>query len=213
FPNTAAYALHYEVCHAHACIECHKPFPSAIFLDIHLDECHNVLLQIKKERGEKIYACFVENCAKKFISPKMRRLHLVDKHLYPRNFPFDIVWTGSLSFEQRQAREKKRHHSAIKNQSSEASAHEKEKAESTEASSMDLDMLTSEMAKLSIPKTISFGRARPSIIRNPPQEQRSSDMQIELPQQQQQQQQSNSLTKKKRKRGPKKKKQQPMEME
>ena len=37
----------------------------------------------------------------------MRRLHLIDKHRYPKTFPFDIVATGSLSFEEQQRRQRR----------------------------------------------------------------------------------------------------------
>ncbi|KAI9488764.1 hypothetical protein BDB00DRAFT_29862 [Zychaea mexicana] len=112
FFTTAAYEAHYETHHKHVCSACHKRFPSAHWLQLHLDEFHNVLIQIQKERGDKVFQCFVESCTKKFISPRMRQLHLVDKHQYPKYYPFDLVATGTLSFEERQRRHRpRRHHS------------------------------------------------------------------------------------------------------
>lgn len=49
---------------------------------------------VKREKGEKIYACFVEDCDKICISFGKRRAHLIDKHYYHKNFNFSIVDTG-----------------------------------------------------------------------------------------------------------------------
>ncbi|KAI8057556.1 uncharacterized protein B0P05DRAFT_440138, partial [Gilbertella persicaria] len=91
FPSISAYQYHYEAVHQHVCSVCHKIFPGERWLQFHLDEFHDVLLQIKKEKGEKIHKCYVEDCIKVFSTPRMRRLHLVDKHHYPKYFPFDLV--------------------------------------------------------------------------------------------------------------------------
>ncbi|OAD65144.1 C2H2-type zinc finger transcription factor, partial [Phycomyces blakesleeanus NRRL 1555(-)] len=93
-PSIYAYELHYEAKHLNTCSVCEKVFPSSHWLQLHLDEFHDVLKKIQKERGEKIYACYVEGCQKRFIDPRLRRLHLIDKHHYPKYFPFDIVLTG-----------------------------------------------------------------------------------------------------------------------
>lgn len=71
----------------------------------------------------------------------MRRLHLIDKHHYPKYFPFDLVYTGSLTFNDLRKRQQKR----------------KDKKKSQ---TMDFEMedLVKEMdQKLKIPKSISFG--------------------------------------------------------
>lgn len=54
FPSTAAYEAHYEARHRNVCMECQRVFPSAFFLQLHFDEIHNVIMQMQKERGEKI---------------------------------------------------------------------------------------------------------------------------------------------------------------
>ncbi|KAI8390336.1 hypothetical protein BD560DRAFT_380679 [Blakeslea trispora] len=138
FPSVIAYEHHYEAVHRNVCSVCQKIFPGSSWLQLHLDEFHDVLLQMKKERGEKIHACYVQDCTKTFSTPRMRRLHLIDKHHYPRYFPFDLVYTGTLTFKQRKAREQKRH----------------EKRRSKE---MEVDQLAESMFRLSLPKTISFG--------------------------------------------------------
>ncbi|KAG2222716.1 hypothetical protein INT45_011204, partial [Circinella minor] len=190
FYSTAAYEAHYEEMHSHVCSVCDKPFPNAYYLQLHLDEFHNLFIEIQKERGDKVFQCFVESCTKKFISPKMRRLHLIDKHHYPKTFPFDIVATGSLSFEERQRRQqryiKKQRHKegntmAIDNDDTKKPSllkkentmdvdnnnnkllsqqpHQKQEQDiPSSPSSMDLDQLTNQMSRLTIPRSVTFGR-------------------------------------------------------
>lgn len=40
------------------------------------------------------YSCFVEDCDKKCSTPQKRRMHLVDKHLFPKDYDFYIVKDG-----------------------------------------------------------------------------------------------------------------------
>ncbi|KAF9784952.1 hypothetical protein BJ322DRAFT_1005819 [Thelephora terrestris] len=87
---------HYSTCHAHVCSAegCNRIFPEQRFLDLHQTECHNPIAEIKKDRGERIFACFNVNCKSTFTTPKGRRLHLIDKHKYPPNFYFSITNKG-----------------------------------------------------------------------------------------------------------------------
>ena len=39
----------------------------------------------------KQYACLVDGCPKKFMDPGKRRLHLIDKHKYPRDYAFSLT--------------------------------------------------------------------------------------------------------------------------
>ncbi|KAG1470580.1 hypothetical protein G6F56_002601 [Rhizopus delemar] len=57
-PDIVAYEKHYEAKHANVCLTCNKIFPGFEWLRLHLDEIHNTLLLIRKERGEKIHACY-----------------------------------------------------------------------------------------------------------------------------------------------------------
>ncbi|KAL7320052.1 hypothetical protein PS15m_003123 [Mucor circinelloides] len=155
FPDVLAYELHYEAVHRNVCSVCHKIFPGEEWLQLHLDEFHDVILQIKKDRGEKIHKCYVQTCAKVFSTPRMRRLHLVDKHCYPRYFPFDLVYTGTLTFEQRKLRDRKNRERISKRIE-----------QSTQAHTADVDMmdtLAESMSKLKIPPSISFGHRPPAL--------------------------------------------------
>lgn len=81
----------------------------------------------------------------------MRRLHLIDKHHYPKNYPFDIAMTGTLSIEEHRARKKR------------AQSRSKPKPTNNTVTDMDVDNLVAGMSRLSIPESISFGRAKPSL--------------------------------------------------
>lgn len=58
FPSVTAYELHYETRHRNVCAACGKVFPGHHWLQLHLDECHNVLIQMRKDRGEKVVSCY-----------------------------------------------------------------------------------------------------------------------------------------------------------
>ncbi|KAI8602023.1 hypothetical protein EDD21DRAFT_304305, partial [Dissophora ornata] len=94
FPNAAAYEHHYETNHRYICETCKKPFPGEKWLELHLREVHDVMVRIKRERGEKTYQCFVEGCDRMCSTPQKRRRHMIDKHHYPKWFNFAIILTG-----------------------------------------------------------------------------------------------------------------------
>ncbi|CAJ0769447.1 5570_t:CDS:2 [Entrophospora sp. SA101] len=170
FPSVSAYEVHYNTSHRHICNECDKVFPSERWLKLHLTENHDVIIQIKKERGEKIYECFVQGCGKFFSEPKKRRLHLIDKHHYPKKFNFTIVQTGIVPFSIRnklyyikkkksKKKEKDEKNKAkklnVSNDNNSNSNSSKNNIESSD--SMEVDNLTESMRKLKV-KNISFGR-------------------------------------------------------
>ena len=62
------------------------------------------------------HKCYVKDCEKVFIAPGKRRLHLIDKHHYPKYFPFDLVYTGTLSFEQRKQRNERNKQRLVREQ-------------------------------------------------------------------------------------------------
>lgn len=100
------------------------------------------------------------DCDKVFSEPRKRRLHLIDKHHYPKYFPFDLVYTGTLSFEQRKRKDQK-------NKERLRRQHDSTQIEYNpvnEQNDVDMDELTKNMSNLKIPKNISFGhRASPSM--------------------------------------------------
>lgn len=40
--------------------------------------------ELKKEKGEKTFQCFVEGCDRLCSTPQKRRLHVIDKHGFPK---------------------------------------------------------------------------------------------------------------------------------
>ena len=94
FASIEDFEVHYAKDHSNRCASCGKNFPTAHFLALHIDENHNTFREALEGRGEKTYACFVEDCDKKCSTPQKRRLHLIDKHLFPKIYNFRIVDTG-----------------------------------------------------------------------------------------------------------------------
>lgn len=94
FANRLAYESHYINNHQHRCSQCKSSFPSEQFLNLHLSEFHDPFVAIRKENGEKTYRCFLSDCDKVCSTPHKRKLHMIDKHQYPKNFLFSIVKTG-----------------------------------------------------------------------------------------------------------------------
>ncbi|KAL6698705.1 hypothetical protein J3F84DRAFT_363705 [Trichoderma pleuroticola] len=88
------YETHYHNFHTNRCIECRKNFPTDHLLSIHIEECHDPLARVAREKGEHTYSCFVEGCERKCMTPQKRRLHLIDKHMYPKNFFFAVTKDG-----------------------------------------------------------------------------------------------------------------------
>ncbi|GAA5869890.1 hypothetical protein JCM8547_008098 [Rhodosporidiobolus lusitaniae] len=72
---------------------CGRVFPDEHILALHLTECHDELAQLRRERGEKIFACLVPSCSQLFSTPKNRRLHLIDQHSFPSQYFFAVtIW-------------------------------------------------------------------------------------------------------------------------
>ncbi|KAA1066100.1 hypothetical protein PGT21_021372 [Puccinia graminis f. sp. tritici] len=97
FDNPSELESHHRTHHAFTCssADCNRIFPSQHFLDLHLNEVHNPILQVQRENHQtKIFRCFEKSCEKLFSSPKTRRLHLIDFHRYPRTFFFSLPNQG-----------------------------------------------------------------------------------------------------------------------
>ncbi|KAJ5108516.1 Zinc finger C2H2 [Penicillium angulare] len=94
FTSYEDYEVHYLQAHVNRCSQCSKNFPTAHFLDLHIEENHDPLAVARRERGDKTYGCFVETCDRKCSTPQKRRLHLIDKHMFPRSYNFYIINDG-----------------------------------------------------------------------------------------------------------------------
>lgn len=84
FQSHEDYEVHYLKEHTNRCASCGKNFPTAHFLGLHIEENHNPLRETLQAKGEKTYGCFVEDCDRKCSTPQKRRLHLIDKHGFPK---------------------------------------------------------------------------------------------------------------------------------
>ena len=94
FDTQEKYEVHYSKEHVNRCVTCSKNFPSPHLLELHIEENHNALREALAARGEKTYGCFVEDCGRKCSTPQKRRLHLIDKHMFPKSYNFRIVDQG-----------------------------------------------------------------------------------------------------------------------
>ncbi|CAG8975145.1 hypothetical protein HYALB_00004444 [Hymenoscyphus albidus] len=183
FPDLDSFEVHYKKTHSNRCLECRRNFPTEHFLSLHIQENHDAITAVLRERGEKTYACFVEDCDRVCSTPEKRRLHLIDKHAYPKDYDFVVVDTGvdmrsSMLISGRHRRRSpathkkemedraKRRNSALKTfTTTEKEQTESKRAAATEKSSTqkDLDMngLTNAMSSLKfIPTSVKFGRGR-----------------------------------------------------
>lgn len=88
------YEVHYHKSHVNRCLDCGRNLPTGHFLSLHIAENHDPLSATRRDRGEKTYHCFVEDCDKICRTPQKRRMHLVDKHMFPKNYDFYIVNHG-----------------------------------------------------------------------------------------------------------------------
>ncbi|PWW74361.1 hypothetical protein C7212DRAFT_353476 [Tuber magnatum] len=94
FASHEQFETHYIQAHSNRCHECGRNFPSLRFLDLHIAENHDPLTELKRERGDKTYACFVEGCDRLCSTPLKRRMHVIDKHHFPKEYNWDIVKWG-----------------------------------------------------------------------------------------------------------------------
>lgn len=54
FATYREYETHYNSTHTNRCLECGRNFPSSHYLDLHIAECHDALVEVKKDRGEAV---------------------------------------------------------------------------------------------------------------------------------------------------------------
>ncbi|KAG9235517.1 hypothetical protein BJ875DRAFT_503975 [Amylocarpus encephaloides] len=184
FPSLEAFEVHYRKVHLNRCLECRKNFPTEYFLNLHIEENHDSIISVRKERGEKIYACFVEDCERNCSTPEKRRMHMIDKHAFPKDYDFSIVKVGidnrsSMLMSGRHRRRSSaaqhktgieeranRRNSTLETISGEADQNEGNnttKKEMTTPTTKDVDMegLTGAMSSLKfVPPSVQFGRGR-----------------------------------------------------
>jgi hypothetical protein len=53
FPSYEDYEIHYLKDHTNRCTQCRKNFPTEHFLNLHIEENHDSMISVLKERGEK----------------------------------------------------------------------------------------------------------------------------------------------------------------
>jgi hypothetical protein len=53
FSSYEEYEVHYNKTHVNRCLECRKNFPTEHFLSLHIEENHDAIVGVRKERGEK----------------------------------------------------------------------------------------------------------------------------------------------------------------
>jgi hypothetical protein len=53
FASYEDYETHYNKSHVNRCLECRKNFPTEHFLNLHIEENHDALVTVRRERGEK----------------------------------------------------------------------------------------------------------------------------------------------------------------
>jgi hypothetical protein len=94
FLSFEAFEVHYSKDHINRCSSCGKNFPSPHFLALHIDENHNSIRAELQAKGEKTYGCFLEACERKCSTPQKRRLHLIDKHAFPKFYNFRVIDEG-----------------------------------------------------------------------------------------------------------------------
>ncbi|KAG9003588.1 hypothetical protein FRB93_011006 [Tulasnella sp. JGI-2019a] len=106
--SSKEFEQHYATYHTHICTApevkrnpgssreapCGKVFPDARLLDLHFAECHDPLIAVRQDRGEKTFSCFLGSCDGIFQTPKGRRLHLIDVHGYPKEYYFSVTTNG-----------------------------------------------------------------------------------------------------------------------
>ncbi|KAG6037524.1 hypothetical protein E4U41_005032 [Claviceps citrina] len=52
FTSYQDYESHYTMFHTNRCLECRKNFPSVHLLSVHIEECHDPLVRVKRDKGE-----------------------------------------------------------------------------------------------------------------------------------------------------------------
>lgn len=94
FHSLESYEAHYDMYHAHACIECPATFPNEHYLSLHITEHHDPFMVLRRERGNKIYACLIKECGILCANPAERRMHMIQDHVFPKDYSFGVISKG-----------------------------------------------------------------------------------------------------------------------
>ncbi|PMB69996.1 Zinc finger protein 511 [Beauveria bassiana] len=179
FDSYTAYEAHYSSFHTNRCLQCRKNFPSQHLLGVHIEEMHDPIVRVRRDQGVHTFSCFVEGCDRKCMTPQKRRMHLIDKHMYPKNFFFAVTRDGidgrrSLlvdgaprrrrSSATSQTKGARGRAATLEGQASDAgeqvseSSADKGRASQTPTVDDDVDTITSSMASLRfVPAAVQFG--------------------------------------------------------
>lgn len=57
FASYDDYEAHYNSFHTNRCLECRKNFPSQHLLGVHIEECHDPIVRVKRDQGEHTVRC------------------------------------------------------------------------------------------------------------------------------------------------------------
>lgn len=60
FTNYAEYEKHYSRVHSNRCLECKKIFPTSHILSLHIQEHHDALTEIKRDKGESTVSLILD---------------------------------------------------------------------------------------------------------------------------------------------------------
>ncbi|KAJ2000499.1 hypothetical protein GGI04_004131 [Coemansia thaxteri] len=145
-PDTLAFERHYDQVHRNLCSVCNAILPTAHWLDLHVQERHDAFFSARVARGDKAFRCFLPTCARLFSRPQKRRLHMIDKHAFPRCFNWALIRDGLLPIDGHRRRRP---------------AAPLASAPDSSAVATDLDSLPTAFSaslRVSAPKSISFGR-------------------------------------------------------
>ena len=179
FATYGDYETHYQQAHTNRCSECRKNFPTSHFLELHIAELHDPIVATRRDKGEKTYACYVEDCDKLCRDWTKRRSHLVDKHGFPRNYDFFVVNNGidgrrsmlrpgvDAQGHRRSSRERRVSSATEDTESTEATSvsrsdeTERNTSLSEGGTKAAVDDLTNSMSSLKmVPRSITFGKRK-----------------------------------------------------
>lgn len=66
FRTYGEYESHYNQFHTNRCLECRKNFPTEHLLGVHIEECHDPLVVVRRDKGEHTVSwptCASMNCS------------------------------------------------------------------------------------------------------------------------------------------------------